>query len=332
MKKIFVSIISILLCATFFISCGSKALKDDYGCFVDYEEAVKYSQKKKLPLLVFFTSEGDDEQSTQIVSSIFRNSSFSDEILKNYAVFHADFSQEVFAKTNVQEGADKAVQEIANTYTNILQKNYQLAMLLNVSNMPAVFLCTKDGFVVERLDDQLELDSIAELNQALSQTQEKLGKFNDMVVLTNKGSAADKVEAIDTIYMATSAEYRTFLLPLVLKVPQLDKDNKTGLTGKYVFATAQAVALSALSQGDVETAVKKYLEAADNSFLKDEEKQECFYTAAYIAATSGSDDYEGILTYLQTAYDLAPNSDKAAAIKDAVNYFGTIIDNIDEIN
>ena len=332
MKRLIISIISILLCATFFISCGDKALKDDYGCFSDYEEAVRYSQKKKLPLLVFFTSEGDDQLSTKIVSEILNNDSFSSDILKSYAVFHADFSQKMFEKTNAKEGADKAEQELANTYTNLVQKNYQLAMLFNVDSMPASFICTKEGYVVTRLDTGNTLESLEELKDSLEASQDKLAKYNNLVAQTNKGTAADKVEAIDSLYMATPAEYRTFLLPLVIKVPELDKTNQTGLCGKYVLATAEASALSAYSNGDVETAVKKYLEAANNDFLKDEEKQECFYTAAYLAAYSGSDDYEGILTYLQTAYDIAPNSSKADAIKEAVNYFETIINNIDEID
>ena len=62
--------------------------------------------------------------------------------------------------------------------------------------------------------------------------------------------------------------------------------------------------------------------------FRSEDKQECFYTAAYLSAYSGSEDYQGILTYLQTAYDLAPSSDKASAIKEAIDYFQLIIDNV----
>ena len=53
-------------------------------------------------------------------------------------------------------------------------------------------------------------------------------------------------------------------------------------------------------------------------------KQECFYTAAYLVTASGSTDYEGIIEYMQTAYDLAPHSSKAPAIKDAISYFETV--------
>ena len=84
--------------------------------------------------------------------------------------------------------------------------------------------------------------------------------------------------------------------------------------------------MTAFSQGDIETAIKKYLQAADNDFVKPEQKQECFYTAAYLVTYSGSTDYEGILEYMTTAYNLAPNSAKAPAIKEAISYFETVIE------
>ena len=124
--------------------------------------------------------------------------------------------------------------------------------------------------------------------------------------------------------MATDQTYRTFLLPLVQTAINLDKTNETGLVGKFILAQAQAQSMFAYSKGDVEEAVKQYLTAANNEFLKDEEKQECFYTAAYLVTASGSTDYEGIIEYMQTAYDLAPHSAKAPAIKDAIAYFETV--------
>lgn len=325
---IFASVIFILLSA----SCGKKALKDDYGCFVNYEDTLDYADKAKKPILLFFTSQGDNEESTQLVTDVLKSEEFSSQVLKNYAVCHADFSQSAFAKMNAQDETDSKQQELANIYTTVMQNNYQLAMLFNVNEMPAVFLCTKEGFVVTRIPDENGINSMLTFTTALDSCNEKLDTFNKLIAQTYKGSASDRVEAIDALYLATEPEYRTFLLPLLKLVPELDKDNKTGLCGKYIVAAAEAQALTLYSQGDVETAIQQYLEAANNSFVKPEGKQECFYTAAYLVAYSGSDDYQGIITYLQTAYDLAPDSSKAPAIKDAIAYFQTIIDNLDEYN
>ncbi|MBO4533827.1 MAG: hypothetical protein J5726_09075 [Treponema sp.] len=329
MKKIFL-VMTVILSAVLFLGCGNKAMLDDYGCFVNYEDALKNAQSKKLPLLVLFTSQGDDEQSTQLVSDVIKAPEFATDILKKYSVLHVDFSENAYQKTTAPDNADAKQQELANTYTAIMQNNYQLVMLFNVEAMPAAYLCTKEGYVVTPVDMTEDISSVAGLTAALNALRPEFEIFEEMVKETSKGSATSKVEAIDGLYRITKAEYRTFLLPLVQKVPQLDKKNETGLVGKYIVATAEAKALSAYSQGDVETAIAQYLLAADNEFVKAEDKQECFYTAAYLSAYSGSEDYNGILTYLQTAYDLAPSSDKADAIKEAVDYFTLIVDNSDQ--
>ena len=116
-----------------------------------------------------------------------------------------------------------------------------------------------------------------------------------------------------------------FTLPLLKYALELDPENKSGLTGRMAFAQGEIEALFAYSQGDVETAVTKYLKAADNQYVKAEEKQECLYTAAYLVAYSGSEDYETILSLFQTAYEIAPNSTRAESIQKAIDYFNNKI-------
>lgn len=337
MKRKLLSLAAILLCATLFVSCGKKVLVDETGCLLDYDEAIKYAGKKKLPLLVFFTSEGDDEESTRIVADVMKDIEFKTQILKKYVVLHADFSQSAFAKTTAPQNADAKQQELANRYTEILQNNYQLAMLFNVDKQPAVFLCTKEGYVVSRVggDSEIAGDEIFQnmntFKEGLDLYADKLDSFNRRVAATDRGSSFSKVEAIDALYIATEPAYRTFLLPLVRIVPELDQTNETGLCGKFILAAAEAEALNAYANGDVETAVTKYIQTAENDFVRAEQKQECFFTAAYLAAYSGSDDYEGILGYLKTAYELAPESSKAPAINDAITYFENLISSLDKM-
>ena len=325
MKKYILSFTTILL-ALLVISCGKKPLTDDYGCFADYDEAITHAGKKNQPILIFFTSQGDDDQSTLLVTDVLKNASFKEKILSKYTVMHADFSQNAFQKTVAPDNSTAEEQKLANTYTTIMQNNYQLAVLFNVSQMPAVFLCTKDGYVVNRLDDSNGFSSFDDFENELDSNSSELDHFNNLVVQTGKGTALKKVEAIDTLYIATQPEYRSFLLPLVKYAVELDKNNESGLCGKFILAQAEAEAMSAYSQGDVETAVQKYLTAANNEFVRAEEKQECFFTAAYLVAYSDTDDYEGIISYLKTAYELAPESSKAQAIQDAITYFETVLE------
>lgn len=328
----FKKLLFLLTICILFVSCGNKVLKDNYDCFVNYDDALSYAKKKNLPLLVIFSSQGDDEESSQFVSGVLKDSAFKDTIAKKYAVFHADFSSDTYQKTVVSDNATEAEQELANTYTTVLQNDYQLAMLFAIEQMPSVFLCTKEGYVVTPVYMDYSIQNLSNFTSALEDCNAEFELFSDMVVQTKKGSAQDRVEAIDGLYLITSPSYKSFLLDLVKSVPELDKNNETGLCGKYIVAAAEAEALTAYSQGDVETAVKTYLQAADNEYVKGEDKQECFYTVAYLVAYSGSEDYEGILSYLQTAYDLAPASAKAPAIKEAINYFNTIVDNEAELS
>ncbi len=331
MKRI-VFLLTILLTAGLFLSCGNKALTDDYGCYLNYEDALKSARKKNLPLLVLFTSDGDDNQSSQLVSQILKNEAFSSEILSAYTVFHADFSGDFFAKTNAGENPTPKQQESANFYTNLVQKNYQHAMLFSVDTMPALFLCTKDGFVISDLPEFENINNLQDFKNGLSFYKEELQAFEQKLAATKKGSAIDKIEAIDTVYNTADSQYRVFLLPLVEKVLKLDKTNKSGLLGKYILANADSSALYDYSRGDVEAAVQKYLSAANNQYVRAEEKQECFYTAAFLASYSGSQDYQGILSYLRTAYDLAPQSDKASSIQEAINYYELVVENQGSLN
>ena len=320
MKKLFL-LFTIILTASLFISCGNKALIDDCGCFVDYEEALANADKKNLPLLLVFSSEGDDGTSSILVNQVLKDS--SEKLSSKYSILHADFSQNAHKKTLAPDEASAQEQEMANTYTSIMQQNYSLAILLGVSQTPAAFLCTKEGYVVAALEPEDFLDK-TNFIENLQSCNSELERFNRLVDQTKKGSALNKVEAIDALFIATPQSYRSFLLPLVSKAIELDKNNKTGLIGKFILAKAESEAMTLYSQGDIEEAVKKYLEAADNEFLRAEEKQECFYTAAYLVTASGSTDYDGIIEYMKMAYDLAPNSSKAPAIKEAITYFETV--------
>lgn len=320
MKKLFL-LFTIILIASLFVSCGKKALTDECGCFVDYEDALADAGKKNRPLLIVFSSEGDDDNSSILVNQVLKDS--SNKLLSNYSLLHADFSQNAHKKTLAPDGASPQEQQMANTYTSIMQQNYSLAILLGVSQTPAAFLCTKEGYVVAAIHNDDFLDK-SEFMDKLESFNGELDRFNKLVAQTNKGSALERVEAIDGLFIATPQAYRSFLLPLVNKAIELDKNNKTGLVGKFILAQAESQAMTLYSQGDIEEAVKQYLKAADNEFLKAEQKQECFYTAAYLVTASGSTDYDGIIEYMKTAYDLAPHSDKAQAIKDAITYFETV--------
>ena len=331
MKKINY-IFVILFVSVMFASCGKKALTDEFGCYFNYDDAVELAGKKKQPMLVLFTSEGDDDLSNQYVNGILKDSSFQKNIVSKYSVLHADFSQKAFEKSNADGNATEAEKELANTYTNIIQNNYNLAILFNIIEMPAAFLCTPEGYVVCRLDENRSFSTISELETAIAENLTSLERINNLVAETKKGNYLNKVDAVDAVFVATDPAYRSFLMPLINYALALDPNNDSGLCGQFILSIAESKAIMAYAQGDVEAAIEAYLVAADNSYLKAEQKQECLYTAAYIVTASGSDDNEGILEYLKLAYQFAPESIKAPAIQSAIDYFTTLVESDSEID
>ena len=174
--------------------------------------------------------------------------------------------------------------------------------------------------------------SLSANRMILLTTISSLERINNLVAETKKGNYLNKVDAVDAVFVATDPAYRSFLMPLINYALALDPNNDSGLCGQFILSIAESKAIMAYAQGDVEAAVEAYLIAADNSYLKAEQKQECLYTAAYIVTASGSDDNEGILEYLKLAYQFAPESIKAPAIQSAIDYFTTLVESDSEID
>lgn len=288
---------------------------------MDYDEAISYSQKHNTPLLVFFTEEDNDYISEKLVKNILKDPQFKTQIASKYTVLHLDFSAEFFQKTVAPDNATEKQQEEANTYTIIMQNNYTLSVFFNINERPGVFLCTKEGYVVDRLEDLENVSTLSDFKNLLDSENAKLEKINSFLKDSKRGSNVSKVEAIHSVLIATASEYRAFLLPLINYALELDPENKSGLCGTFIHSQADIEAMSLYSQGDLDGAVQKYLTAANNEFVKVEEKQECLYTAAYLAVYNGSTDYEGIVSLLQIALEIAPQSSKAESIQKAIDFF-----------
>ena len=138
---------------------------------------------------------------------------------------------------------------------------------------------------------------------------------------TKKGSNIEKVRAIDALCKETPEKYRPMLIELTKTIPELDKNNETGLCSKYIVDAAESKAIELYSKGDIAGAVQSYISACENKFIEPTEKQECYYMAAYLLASTGSDDYQVILSYLDSALAACPEGDKVQYINSAIDYY-----------
>ena len=136
-----------------------------------------------------------------------------------------------------------------------------------------------------------------------------------MIYQTKIGSAQEKVNAIDALFEATSPSFRLLLVDLVDSVRKLDPTNATGLTGKYIYEAAALKSDKALLDGDVETAVKFFIDVAEEEFVPAESKQQALYTAAYMCSMAELEEIPVIISYLEKSIQYAPESDDVPAIQ-----------------
>ena len=187
--------------------------------------------------------------------------------------------------------------------------------MLNVSQTPSVYVLSKESYVLASFVYEEENASPADFRQLLKEHTVSYDAMQALIKGTKKGKPLDRVLAIDALYEATAPEYRVFLADPIDSVIKLDKKNESGILGKYIYAAADAKAVNAINQGNVNDAVQSYINAAENPLLEPELKQQSYYIAAYLCSMTGSADASVITDYLQKAIDAAPESEEVASIQ-----------------
>lgn len=322
MKNNYKFIFFSIMCVIFtFIGCGKKALTDECGCYLNLDDACSNAEKKNQDILVLITSNGDDFVSEEFIEEVLKDETFKSTISKKYTVYHFDFSQKSYEKTVASPTASKAEQDLADSYADLMQTGYQFATLLDCQYTPAVFLLTKERYVIAEIEYENEIMDPEEFISLLQKYDDKSMELKEKVAATKKGTNLEKVEAIDKLYNDTSEKYRPMLIDLAKSIPELDKNNESGLCSKYLVLAAESKAIAAYTKGDLVGAVQSYISACDSSYINPDEKQECYYMAAYLLASTGSEDYDVIISYLNMALEASANSEKVPYILNAINYY-----------
>ena len=304
------------------VSCKKKQIyKDECDCFLDLADAQTFARKNNQNILLLITSRGDDYISQQFIDDVLMSDEFKNQIAEKYVICHFDFSQYSYEKTVVPENATAEEREHITHYAELMQAGYQTAVLLDCQYTPAIFILTQDGYVVSEVDYTDEILTVEDFAELLENYDDEAEQYNQMVAETKKGAGPDKARAIHALASSTPEKYRVMLIELTKTIPELDKNNETGLCSKYLVDAAEAKAIELYSKGDIVGAVNSYKAACDNKFIEPEQKQECYYMAAYLLASTGSDDYQVILNYLDSALAACPEGEKIPYIQSAIDYY-----------
>lgn len=320
-KALFLTLLAI--CASFMISCGSPAMKDDSGCFMSMTDAKKAANKAKSNILVIISQEeGEDNGgSAYFVNNILMNENFRNYCKDNFELYRMDYSQKNLLKSRIDENATKKEQELAHKYADFVQEGMMLSQYLEVKYTPAFYIITKDGYLVSEVDyteDEMNVESFSDL---LDSYKSQAKYVQDVVNATKKGSDTERLNAINALFSITPVGGQFLLYDFAQQAVKLDPENKSGTTGKYYYMTMEEKALDFYRDGNVEDAINTLSEAADKKIMGAEFDQQAYYMCAWILESVGAMGSDLIPQYLEKAYYSNPTSETAAIIKDALDYY-----------
>ena len=312
MKKLF-TILTVLLTFTL-ISCGNSKV-DANGCYYDIEDAVKTANKKNQDIMLIITVDGDDEDSTDFMDKVVRDSNFKKDVAESYAVVLMDFSQKTFEASVASDGAKKSEKKAADKKAELIKKNTKYVTMLEVADTPVIYLLSKEQYFIKGLFYDDENRTLEGFKKELEEEASLIDEMHKMIYQTKIGTAEEKVAAIDALYQATSPTYRVFLCDLISSIKKLDPTDKSGLAANYIYEAAAIKSNKAFMENDIRGAIQAYIDAADETLLPAETRQIAMYTAAYMAAKTEIDSIPVVIGYLEKSIELAPESEQIPAIR-----------------
>lgn len=315
-RTIVLSLIAVCSAVTM-LSCASGKT----AWISDFEEAQKLAEQQQKDIFLFFSGEDYDGVSTQMRTTIFEKEDFIKTVGKKYVLVHLDFSNSVYEATQIAEDATEEEKAAAAEQTAILEKNYAVAMNYSVSSMPTILLLSQDGYVYGTVPYDATITTPAQYIEQVATFNEKAEFVNKQIPIIESAEGIEKVYAIDALYESLDPAYRYLMLDLAVQVPELDPENKSGVTGKYEVQLAYSNAVEAMINGDIIGATNALLAPISTGHLNNEEKQELYYQVAYFYSLMGTDYTASVLDYLQKAYDAAPDSEIAGSIKMTIDTY-----------
>lgn len=313
---------ALFLTAALLSACQKKA-SGWSGWRTDFDKACKEAAKKEKNILLLFTGEDWDGKTPAFRTSVLESKEFG-AIAKQYVLLHIDFSQAEFALTDIGDDASAEQQRQAKEIEAEYEKREDLADTYNLTQYPSFYILSPEGYLLARFPYEREsIGTTAELAEKLAELGDTIAAKEALIAAVRTSGGLERVQAIDALFEDTAPECRACLAPLAAEVPQLDARNESGLLGKYELWNAYIRMQKALRKDmDRDSSIQLLIDAAESGHLDGELRQEAYYTAAYLLAALGSQDFDRLFTLLQLAQDAAPESPHLQYIdrmRDALN-------------
>lgn len=310
-RSVNVAFIAVLaLTAVVLSSCAKKNIWS-----TDLAKAMTIAEKKGRNIFLVFSGEDWNDQSKALKTDILNTKDFKKEIAPKYVPTIIEFSQSEYAKTVTDENSTDEQKKEAERLTALYAEKQKILQEYYVDSFPAIYILSSEGYVISTIPYTDAMTSVKDLSAELESRRELMDAVSEDIALVNKSEGTEKVKALDELYENTDKKYRAILNPAVSEIPSLDPANETGLVGKYELINGYADAVEKIVRdNDVSGAVSVLKKLCDSPRITDDQKQEALYTAAFMLARTGSQDYDTMTELLQKAFEYLPKSDMAQEI------------------
>lgn len=268
MKKIFLFLIFF---AIIFAGCAKNSSKDEFGIFHDLEKTISVAEKSDKKILLVFTKLESGGFNETLVNQVLHAQDYQEKIGAEFETCQIDFSKEDFS-------SQKKSAKKTKTQT---ERDMNTTVIYGVETPPTVMILSPQGYVISSIT-YLSCINVQEFSNIIEVEREKIDAMEKMVAAVKNAEGIEKISAIDLLYENTHANYRYQLRKLCDEVVRSDKKNESGLVGKYLLARASTEAMDCYLARKPEKAAECYIKYVRSKFLSVEEKQRCYYAAAYI--------------------------------------------------
>lgn len=282
---------------------------------IDGKAAAERENKK---VFLFFSGDDQDQSSARLKENVFNTSDFMEKMTESYVLVNLDFSNSLFDAASADPLASEEEKAEAAKIWVTLEENMRDAGLYNIQATPSFYLLTKEGYVIAEMIFDQEPKNADDFFSAYGAMEEQIAEYENILASAQKGKKDDRLVAINKLFDRTEPQLRYLLTDLSADYIKLDKKNSTGMVGAHIVAIANAHAVQAYLDQDPLAASEEFAKAAQSKYLDSDQKQQCYYTAGYLLAQSGTTDYAKVKEYLQEAYDAAPESSYASTIQSMI--------------
>ena len=292
---------------------SSCAKKDIWN--TDLSKAMALAEKKGKNIFLVFSGEDWNEQSKALKANILNTKDFKRMIAPKYVPAVVELSQSEYAKTVTDENSTEEQKLEAERLTALYAEKERLLQQYYVEGFPSIYILSSEGYVLSTIPYTDAMTSVKDLSAELESHRELIETVSDAIALVKKSEGTEKVKALDSLYEKTGENYRVLLNPAISEIPSLDPADETGLVGKYELISGYAVAVEKIMKdNDVGGAVNVLRNLCDSERITADQKQEALYTAAFMMARTGSQDFDTMTELLQMAFEYLPKSDMAHEI------------------